>query len=126
MTSHTEKEGAHTPGEMYVYTGEDKDAIAIAIHGKGPNGGWQGWEIATMPIPSKRERATREEINANAARLALAWNSYEALKSAAERAEQYLILAAHDNHSNPTLGPIAKHDLALLRSALTIARGKTK
>lgn len=69
-------------GQWYVYTGEDKDAIAVAEHGVGPNGGWVGIDIAKMPIPGKYK--TQTDINKNARLIAAAPDLLEALEAAFE------------------------------------------
>lgn len=67
-------------GQWYVYTGEDKDAIAVAEHGVGPNGGWVGIDIAKMPIPGKYK--TQTDINKNARLIAAAPDLLEAAHNA--------------------------------------------
>ena len=72
-------------GQWYVYTGEDKDAIAVAEHGVGPNGGWVGIDIAKMPIPGKYK--TQADINKNARLIASAPDLLELLQDISEYLE---------------------------------------
>ena len=65
-------------GSLYVYTGEDGDAISVAMHGGKP-GAWQGISIARMAFPD--EHKTREQINAFALQFAAAPDMLAALKA---------------------------------------------
>ena len=84
-------------GTWYIHKDEDGDALAIAEHGTGPNGGWVGINIARMPVPSKHK--TRNDINRNARliaaapellaaleRVRLEWNESKFLKLATRQA----------------------------------------
>lgn len=75
--------GSRIPGPYYVYIDENGDAIALAAHGKGPQGGWQGVNIASVDVPSKNK--TREQINATAAHFVLSANTHDDLVAAAKR-----------------------------------------
>ena len=70
-------EQMHTAGDLYRYRDEDGDTIALAVWGKGLNGGTVGRAVARMPVPYKF--TTREIIEANAARLMLCWNAHDDL-----------------------------------------------
>lgn len=69
----------HTPGTTYVYRDEDGDAIAVARHRVGPNGGWTADTLARMSVPSKH--VTRDELNAYALTFAAAPELLEALEA---------------------------------------------
>ena len=67
------------PGEWYVYTGEDGDAISVAMNGVGPQGGWTGISLARMSLPSKN--ASQEFLNAAAKKMSAAPELLAALKA---------------------------------------------
>lgn len=60
----------HATGHWYVALDEDRNAIAVAENGVGPNGGWVGVDIARMALPGKYK--TRLQINEHARLIAAA------------------------------------------------------
>lgn len=69
-------EGKHTPGDWYVYVGEEREAIAVQKFVPGDSGGTVAKAICRMPVPqvwgAKNQRNTQDEINANARLIAAA------------------------------------------------------
>jgi hypothetical protein len=103
----------------YVYKDEDGDAIAVAEHGVGPNGGWQGKHIAKMPVPDKKR--TRQEINDHASLIVRSVNSHHKLVEALEEARSIAELTLQRGDAAYGLGQI----IAKIDSALASARGAT-
>jgi len=55
-------------GDLYVYRGDEGEAIAVARRRIGPRGGWTADSIARMSLPSKH--VSQDELNAYAASFA--------------------------------------------------------
>jgi hypothetical protein len=73
---------------LYVYTGDDDEAVALAYWTKGPNGGDVGRDIARMSVP--RKGLTRQEIDDWAALICRAVNCHPDLVAALEGAVDLL------------------------------------
>jgi hypothetical protein len=101
--------------DWYVYTGESKDAIAIAKNGVGPNGGWVGITVATMGVPNKQK--TRQEINDWASLIVRSVNAHQQLVEALEEARKFIFLR------KGVYDPEGKDLLAKIDSALASAKG---
>jgi hypothetical protein len=112
--------------DWYVYTGEGKDAIAIAKNGVGPNGGWVGITVATMGVPNKQK--TRQEINDWASLIVRSVNAHSKLVELLERALPFIDDAA-DAHSVMSETCLAKECLQVvadIKAALASAKGMTE
>jgi cellobiose-specific phosphotransferase system component IIA len=123
--------------DWYVYTGESKDAIAIAKNGVGPNGGWVGITVATMGVPNKQK--TRQEINDWASLIVRSVNAHQQLVEALEEARDYVADALHEQQTKardraayPTIGArelmrakAIEDSMAKIDSALASAKGTT-